>query len=643
MRLSPHSFNGFLFHQTNRVVGDWEEPYDWSIGGIATTNVPLSQRFPQYAAKSYAGSVKVVTITLNDVDADRDELVKAMDVLGEDEHQLIALDEFGRAWYVEATFIGLNEDSTEGKTASFGAIFAVADIIWKKLEPTEFDILNDGTGAATTTPLGNQPALPVITITPTAPGAGSPGPVFKKFIAIVNNSTKPLINYPLNLTGAGLDTAALIAAGDMLANGDDLRIFTGAGVEIPRWFGGGGINSTTTKIWINWNQVANANMTLGAAIAGTGPVSTITIQNTPANVATIKTIPNAGGILIGSEIFIYTGKNILTLQLTGVTRAERLSSEAAHSIGDTTKLIGGIWMYYGWPSSPAYVANDTNKPIIDLAQSTNVAHVYTEFLESTGQRTGKWDKRVISANPYVVYGKTYQSELYTISHGGGDADPAVVIGTLLAGPGDLGWKYYNPCGITHIATVGEKYSINVAVAFNCSLRAGVDGIAYPFVVYSEDSPTLITTWQPAGSGGTIALGSTYYYLYLRSYASPLEAASKIVRQLNELTSAVITVANPPTINTSAVNENFTLHSIMTNAATGLSMELKLAMKFDTYVVIDTKNKTVTLYDGTNAINMIIDMPVRAEWFPFLPDQENEITTVEDGEVTYAFAYEDRYL
>jgi len=99
----------------------------------------------------------------------------------------------------------------------------------------------------------------------------------------------------------------------------------------------------------------------------------------------------------------------------------------------------------------------------------------------------------------------------------------------------------------------------------------------------------------------------------------------------------------PTVELSGEATNFNLDTLFTNAATGLSLEIILSLAINTYVVIDTKRKKVTLYDGSNQINAIQDFPVRKDWFPLLPDQENIISITDSGDVRYDFAWEDRYL
>jgi hypothetical protein len=726
MRLLPHEFNGFLFQQTTKVASDFLIPYDWRIGGIGTNNIPLSQNFPKYASKILDGDIKVINVNFNDIDVDRDVLVIAMDILGDGQHQLLANDELGRLWYLNAVCVGVNDEVTSDGTAKFGVVFEVDDPLWKLYMPSTQSISVNVTGSGTITPIGNQPALPIITITPI--GSGDYGFSTSRFIQIINNNVPDAYNqgtlthYPLNLTGAGLNTAALIAdnsnkclvnvggginvsvttipydtvtgvmpssgllyigteqisytgktgttSGNLTgcvrgvngttaathadnsviyhskikANGDDLRIYVD-GAEVKRWFGGGGINTSTTYIWIDWNQPANSNMTLGAAIAGTGDVGTITIQNTAANIALMSIIPLSGNVLIGTEIFVYTGVDVGNLQLTGCTRASKQTSAGAHSVADVVYFVThDVWMYYGNPSISAYVVDDTYKPIFNIASSTNTSWVYDEFRNTTNNgSTSNW----VPTTPFPSAPES-NSRYYTATQ---DtlANPATVMGGRIerianGGPSAIYiyWSLYNPCGFTHITVTGKKYR-DTAIWFGSlgSFSFRADSIAGAFQVWTESSPSVINTWEALSSHSSVSLSGTRPVLLLTWYDRD---TSNVIHKNSvewEAATLVVDSTRVPTINIAAEQTSFNLNSVLSNAANGDTMELNLVMQIGNVLTVNTKEKTITLADGTNQINALQNMPVRADWFPFLPAQANLISITDAGQVTFDFAWEDR--
>ncbi len=648
MRLIPFSFNGFIFQQKNKVASDWQgSAFSWNVSGISALNIPRSQNFPVYTSKNYSGSIKVINVTISSaIDQNRNDLIKAADVKGEDQHQLIAHDELGRAWYVNAICnVPMNVQSIDENTLHAGVAFEVDDPTWRKLDPSEQQILVNGTGSGTITPLGNQPAYPTITITPT--GVGAFGFIYKRFVQIINNSANALNSYPINLTGAGLDTAALVTAGKMLANGDDLRIYVD-GVEVKRWLQD--MDTTTTKIWINWTQPANSNMTLGATIAGVGDIATITIQNTPANVALLAIIPLTGNVLIGTELFVYTGVDVTNLQLTGTTRAERQTSAGAHSIGDTIKFVThDVWIYYGNSSITPYVVDDTNKPIIKLT-STNTSHIYESFGTNLGLRTGGWTKFRTSANTV--------GDVFTSSYGGNQppfVNPPTNNGinwTIMGQaalysfdglPYTMEFKLYNPVGVASITdATGTKY--RKSTAWNTvTFEKSTDGITWT-VVWTEATPAVATNWENLDSHSAVSLTTTHNYIKFKMYEVPTAPPPEMIKvqEIEDMTIALDS-AKAPTINIAAESSVFNLHSVLSNAANGFDMTIDLSLDLNTYVVVNTGQKTITLFDGSNQIGALIDMPIRADWFPLLPDEPNEITITDAGEVTYDFIWEDGAL
>ena len=82
---------------------------------------------------------------------------------------------------------------------------------------------------------------------------------------------------------------------------------------------------------------------------------------------------------------------------------------------------------------------------------------------------------------------------------------------------------------------------------------------------------------------------------------------------------------------------------MTNDANDYVMEIGLTMTVGTNLVVNTSEKEITLYDGSNQINALIDMPVRDEWFPLLPAVDNVITINVSGSATFIYSWEDRSL
>lgn len=639
MRLIPSSFNGFLFQQSNRVNSCFLNPYSWNIQGITTGNIPLSQRFPQFATKNYSGAIKVISVTFNDVDLDRDPLVIAMDVFGGTQHQLYALDELGRSWYVNAVCVGLNEEEVSGNTATFGAVFEVDDPVFKKRDEVTQAISTqaiavNGTGTGTITPIGNQPALPTITISPVS--AGTYGFSYQRYVQVIGGGflNGGLNNYPLEITNGGLDTATLIGGGKMLASGDDLRVYVD-GAEVKRWTKD--FNSASTKIWINYpNSVVGLTASLAGSILGSGAVTTISLNGALIDTGGVI-IPQKGAVKIGSEIFSYTSRSAngaFPFYLFGCTRATRLTTAAAHSSSaGVSWLQHDIWLYYGFPAIDAYVVDDTNKPIIDLS-STNTSWIYGEFATLTNTRTGNW----ISAG-FNLYNL---SRLYTGTQNTDD-DPVSAMGVAIIDSAyqffaSGTWSLSHPAGMTDITVTGKKRTSSLSVAYNVFLIQS--GHAVP-AIWTESPPSTPNVWEALDTHSSVALPSNCFQISFYAYAAGTTPPHSIYHEIDTVTIGLDWV---PTVSMSAeVGTDVNIHTVISNAATGYDMTIDLVMASSDILTINTQDKTITLSNGSNQINSLIGMPIRAEWFPLLPSQANVISITEDSQIDVGFSWEDRLM
>lgn len=73
-------------------------------------------------------------------------------------------------------------------------------------------------------------------------------------VSIIYEPWRNCGSYPVEISG-GLDTAALVAAGKMQADGSDLVVRV-EGKEVSRWLAG--MNTPSTKVWINLHLSSKA-------------------------------------------------------------------------------------------------------------------------------------------------------------------------------------------------------------------------------------------------------------------------------------------------------------------------------------------------------------------------------------------------
>jgi hypothetical protein len=103
-----------------------------------------------------------------------------------------------------------------------------------------------------------------------------------------------------------------IAVSKMLANGDDLRVEVG-GVEVDRWLDG--IDTATTKVWINLDFSATWASTIVDAQTDIATVTSIQVNDATTGA------PDSGILVIvtgaNQEIYTYTSKSDATKTFSG--------------------------------------------------------------------------------------------------------------------------------------------------------------------------------------------------------------------------------------------------------------------------------------------------------------------------------------
>lgn len=206
----------------------------------------------------------------------------------------------------------------------------------------------------------------VLTLKPITQKAAADGPTHSRDIALANRVARSFPNYAVDITDGGMDTAAIVTAGNAQADGDDFRVLVD-GVEVPRWFGeDAGTNDfdqTGTTVWVN----------IDLEPSKTGVLLTAASDSDTSFVFDIGSLagwPDDGFFVIGTECVRYASRTDTTA--SGCTRGERGTTAAAHS----TDVVAywaqrRVQLMYGHSAATAPDARADRKPMIDLAVSTN--------------------------------------------------------------------------------------------------------------------------------------------------------------------------------------------------------------------------------------------------------------------------------
>lgn len=486
---------------------------------------------------------------------------------------------------------------------------------------------------------------PIIRLTPDVAKDAGTGFLYKRPVLVEWKAPSSAESYPITFS---LDTSTLSGAGKVQGDLDDLRVYVG-GLEVDRW-----LDSTTpavsTKIWFNLDFSAHLEYDLKTAIAGAGAITEIEIDEDE----DISTLPASGLVLIDSEVFVYTGKNNVDRTLTGVVRAMRGTSAAAHTVGDTVKWIQhDVYVVYGDSSLSAPVTNDDFKPILNLSTSTNDSWVYANFGEDNKPRAAGWHSEVVQ-DPLPFDDSFSDFEILT---GGASPWTDIEIDNLLylgdapggtSGPaatgkvGEARWKVNNVCGITNavfsnITGPGANYVPRVDTA----MQSSEDGSTW--VREASVSSGLDPVNQALNASGLDKWVALYSFNTV-SYGENSGLGNSADIKVSDVTLTLYTTLTPDTT-VQSEETACQISAVLTNSTTGQALKIDFIMDLDETLEIDTDNDTVTyLMDGTSQQQAIQQVGgAEREQFRLAPG-ENALEWDDTGtnDMALAFVWERRY-
>ena len=471
----------------------------------------------------------------------------------------------------------------------------------------------------TVTVVTDDKAFPILYITPTA--AKAAGFEHKAWVAVVWKAGAAT-TYPVKL--GTMDTAALVLAGKMQADCDDLRVYNGS-TEIDRWILDP--DTATTDVWVNLDFEAEQSVLLGTAIGAGDTITTVTAA------ADISGFPTEGLLWIDAEAFAYNGKNDANKQFLNVVRAARGTAAAAHTTADTIYwLQHDIWIFYDDAALAAPVTDDDVKPIMELDTSTNDSWVYQEFGEDAVSRAGGWTKLFEAGGlPSYFYTATQNT----------NATPWEELGIYLGSATHILHFYlYNVCGVTNANFTNGEQRYNTAVgAVICHfIKSGTNGTTWT-TEYSIPLPANPDVWAAWSRDEALTAGSTYVALTSIAGAPDVhyvEAADCTV---------TLDATYTPDCTIGAEQDHYPLECTIANAATGDSIELSLIMSIDDVLEVDTDKKTIkNLTEGSNVYGALtLTGGVRRDWLP-LVNGANILTYTETGvaDVNIDLVWDRRY-
>lgn len=431
---------------------------------------------------------------------------------------------------------------------------------------------------------------------------------------------------------------AVIYVSRMKANGDDLRVIVD-GVEVDRWLAG--VNTTTTKIWINQISQRGISLTLNTTIASSGDLTTLNVVGEAAGyfppryyfsvMDRLASLPSSFLFAIGTEIFVGSNANPMNLSFSVTKRATKNSTMAAHAIGDTIRWIEhDIYLVWGSADAAAPDTDETRKPIINLSSSTNTSWVFEEFGSLDGLRSGAWQR-------YGERSGVKLSEAFSGSHGA-QADPATEAGLALkayplsgvwtADTALLTWSVSHPAQITHVTATGGKY--RYTTEWPTVTMKDQRGI----VLWTESSPAAAQTWASLDSHVSVATtaASGRYPTTIIFEMSGTVSGSANNSAMAELQSVTLTLSSSGVmqfISAFTAGNNFQLQSTISNTSTGESISFNLPVELNKTLVINCDLETVT-YDGKDLGVPLVFSSVRGPWLDLNAGSSNTLSFTDTG-------------
>lgn len=647
MILEPYSFNGTSLQSTDydSFIPNASAQLQMRTSAIYTRRAGA---VPVLAGKDFNPHTLTLSIEMQHSFMTLFEsLNQLFDTKDETPRQLICIDteDSNKQYYIYATATDVL-GGHDGPMATI--VLATDDPIWKSVtENSQAVTISAATTTTDVTAAGNDNSYPTFEISATSsPTTDYP---YARPIQVLPRSSYFWNDRYLDLCGTTdgttLDTAALVAAGKMQADGDDLRVFRD-GVEIDRWLNG--INTTDTHVIIAENMPRAYNLTLAAAIASTDTVTSISITYNNANLLASKYMPYIGRLIIDSSLgstdteeFAYTAKNVSGTSFTFTVNSRALRGTVAtnHAVGDNVRFLPYDYMLtYGNATVSAPEVDSTQQPIEDLT-SRNNSLTYSNFAGLATPRRGSWAKGIRRVGDSV----RSRSDFYTSTNDEGDTDPATVMGLEVstyeangiwnADTVLLNWIKTFPDGVESISANGTQYQNSVSFP-NFSLRG--EDITSTYInelfAISAQSATDYSTWTTWTKATTdITVPSNTTKLIWQAQGTVLGTTDYTAKV--DIDSMTVGLLNPPHVMLRDESTDSRIDLTISNTTTGESLRVIYQASLNDTLVIDTDPDFPNAKYKGQLVNGAVSLSsIRSAWLKLQPGS-NTLTFTNNLSVT----------
>lgn len=655
MIIKPYSYNGTSLQSTDYVTSI---PRSSALSQL-NANLSYVRRAgaePVYAGKDFQPvTLNLEVILQHDYMSLIEDLNQLFDVHDETPRQFIIQDteDSNRQYYVYATA----KQVLAGHDGSMAVVtLGLDDSVWQTVTQNSQTLTISSTNATTdVTTIGNIDAYPYFELTVSA--YPTTGYIYNRYVLWTPASTDAWPNRPVEILATtdniGFDTAALVSGGKALSSGNDFLVFVD-GVEVDRWFGGAGFNTTDTKCWINLDVPPRRQFVLKTAISNSGTPSTIDVNWSTTDAAMMADMPTPGRLVINSEEFTYTGKysnsTSKLLWFEGITRAQRNTSAGTHAVNDAVVHVPyNINIIYSSTDATAPIIDESRKPIINLSTSNNGTFVYADFADDARLRSGIWQPIKTKVSSATLS----QTDFYTEAQGG-DTDPAAVMGikvpayqsagTWKAETSQMSWQIFVPDGISTFTSTMERYQYG-ATWPKTLIDVSADGKTWKNMktyVSTDLATSDYQIWQAptlATTDTTVPAGMKYLRYYVNGTVGAV--ANNVCyfgvadHTFNFERSSYATVRSE--------QNNYQLQMTITNSTNGQALTINYPFRTGQTMIIDCDpNFPYAQRSGIYVNGSVSLNTVRGEWLSFDPGLNNiAVTSNQVGTASLVMKWRDR--
>lgn len=401
-----------------------------------------------------------------------------------------------------------------------------------------------------------------------------------------------------------MDTAALVTAGKLQADCDDLRVVhMQTGAELKRWIVGA--NTTTTKVWITLEMKKGFALTLQTAVANSGVPAYLQFKVDANHKTKIGQMPKTGIVYRGNEWFAYSNTDAVNCRLTLSKRGLFGTAVEAHAANTVFAYIEHPLLFqYGnsAATNPALDDDtyDSTKPLINLTSSDNDDLVWTAadkfFDPAYPNRPFGWKFSKAALGP--------ESKVFYVKQDAESGDAAMGLKVESFKVGAL-WKaetvtlmasFIHAAGITEVSMTGDKYRSN-ANWLKTAVLQRITGTAVANL-WAEATPTSVAAWV-TWTRNAVAVAANTFTLRL-VFAGGYPGADSAFAVLEALTCSL--KLNPAKVPTGAFlgeTNSLPLEAVFENQTNDDALALHYPMLIDKAFVLDGEARSAQ-YDGFNA-------------------------------------------